>query len=69
MPRVGGVGRWEMLLGVVLFVSGAGLGWLGYEVRGRGGVWLGRLGFWGLMIPGVLLFARGASRWWRSRNY
>ena len=69
MPRASGVGRREMLVVAVLFLSGLGLGWLGFEVRERGGVWLGRLGFWGLMVPGVLVFARGASRWWRSRNY
>jgi hypothetical protein len=69
LRRVNVVGRREMVLGAGLLLAGAGPAWLAYEARQHGGVWLGRLAFWGLMIPGVLLSARGASRWWKSRNY
>jgi hypothetical protein len=54
-----------MVVGLIVFLVGALLS--GFTVLVTGGV--GGIIFWGITLVGLGMFVRGASTYWKTRNY
>jgi hypothetical protein len=66
LRQVNVAGRGGMVIGVLLIAFGVVLCMVAFASEL---VFIGRIGLLALIIPGVILFGRGWSRYWRSRHY
>ncbi len=58
-------GRLLMVVGLIVFLSGAALTAL--TIAATGGAW--GIFFWGIILAGLGMFAKGLSTYWKTRNY